>query len=99
MFIYLIIINIIGFILCYLRKYKVLNIISILGGSLGIIIGIFNIIPILLGSIGGYEAIIKPIANKITDTKEEWFFMEEKIVLTEEQEKEFSNNKGDDTDE
>ena len=38
---------------------------------LGIIIGIFNIIPILLGSIGGYEAIIKPIANKITDTKEE----------------------------
>lgn len=40
MFIYLIIINIIGFILCYIRKYKVLNIISILGGSLGIIIGI-----------------------------------------------------------
>lgn len=40
MLIYLIIINIIGFILCYLRKYKVLNIISILGGSLGIIIGI-----------------------------------------------------------
>lgn len=38
---------------------------------LGIIVGIFNIIPILLGSIGGYEAIIKPIANKITDTKEE----------------------------
>ena len=40
MFIYLIIINIIGFILCYTRKYNVLNIISILGGSLGIIIGI-----------------------------------------------------------
>lgn len=40
MLIYLIIINIIGFILCYLKKYNVLNIISILGGSLGIIIGI-----------------------------------------------------------
>lgn len=38
---------------------------------LGIIIGIFNIIPILLGSIGGYETIIKPIANKISDSETE----------------------------
>lgn len=37
----------------------------------GIIVGIFNIIPILYGAIGGYETIIKPIANKISEKKEE----------------------------
>lgn len=38
---------------------------------LGIIIGIFNIIPILLGSIGGYETLVKPIVNKISDSQKE----------------------------
>ncbi|HIS12702.1 MAG TPA: hypothetical protein IAB40_06320 [Candidatus Onthocola stercoravium] len=38
---------------------------------LGIVIGIFNILPILLGSIGEYETLVKPIVNKISDTKTE----------------------------
>ena len=40
MIIYLILINIIGFILCYIKRYSLLNIISVLGGALGIILGI-----------------------------------------------------------
>ena len=66
---------------------------------LGIVVGMFNILPILFGAVGGYETLVKPIVNKISDSQKEWHCMEEKIVLTKEQEKEFSNNKGDDTDE
>ena len=35
--------------------------------TIGIITGIFNIIPILFGSIGGYELLVKPIANTISN--------------------------------
>lgn len=38
---------------------------------LGIVVGMFNILPILLGSIGGYETLVKPIVNKISDSQKE----------------------------
>lgn len=37
--------------------------------AIGIITGVLNIIPILLGSIGGYEAVIKPVQNVISEDK------------------------------
>lgn len=34
---------------------------------IGVITGVLNIVPILLGSIGGYETFIKPVKNLISN--------------------------------
>lgn len=44
---------------------------------LGVLIGVMNIIPILLGAVGGYETILKPVGTLFNkNTKEE---MEEEV--------------------